>query len=190
MDVTRTHIPGTKPLQRRRALPPGPLDLAGSGARALQASGGGRTAAATLPMVGEVRGVQDGPEWILPSGIRIRCERIGAHRVSRHELQQAIRGIQLLPFQHQVVVARLGVPILLLPVPRLEQLPGTDPRTPVVGATLIDGDVGQGRPTKVRVAARVSNMSEVVQHEIGHVLAVAGSQDRSESAAEAYAARF
>ena len=57
------------------------------------------------------------------------------------------------------------------------------------------GANGTWRPTLVRVAvraglARDEQTSEIVQHELGHVVSVVRTQDRSEAAAINYARRF
>lgn len=159
-------------------------------------AGGGQAAAAAAAPV-EVDGVQDGPDLVLPSGVRIRRKRVGMFSVSQAELQQAIRGVQLLPLQHQLVIARSGIPIELLPIAQLEQVSGTS--QPVLGATAVVQD-GSGAwiPTRIRIAVRsplattnrLNSIGEVTQHEIGHALAVLGNQDRSEDAAHRYAARY
>lgn len=145
----------------------------------------------------EVLGEPDGPDLVLPSGVRIRRKRIGGHVVSQAELLQAIRGVQLLPLQHQLVIARAGIPIELLPLRNLEQVAGTT--EPVLGATAVAQDAsGTWIPTRIRVAVRspeanvnVANaIGEVTQHEIGHAIAVLGSQDRSEETAIRYAQRY
>lgn len=146
----------------------------------------------TLPA--EVSGATDGPDVVLSSGMRLRRTRVGTARVTDFELAQAIRGVQLLPLSHQQVIARLGIVIELIPVRALEQIAGTT--DPVVGATAIVGDIGRGRATRIRIATRMAEnphparIEEIIQHEIGHVLAVTAYQDRSEAAAEAYAARY
>jgi hypothetical protein len=159
------------------------------------AGGGAVSSAAAAPV--EVDGVQDGPDLVLPSGVRIRRKRVGMFSVTQAELQQAVRGVQLLPLQHQLVIARAGIPIELLPIAHLEQVSGTS--EPVLGATAVVQDSsGAWIPTRVRVAVRsplaavnrMNSIGEVTQHEIGHALAVLGNQDRSEEAAIRYAARY
>ncbi len=143
----------------------------------------------------QVRGQQDGPDLMLPSGVRIRRQRIGGVRVTQAQVLQAIRGIQLLPLQHQQLIARLGLAIELVPLRFLEQVAGAT--EPVVGSTLIDGPVGRGRPTSIRIASYMEDLGrkdttvhEAVQHEIGHALAVSSAQDRSEQTARRYAATY
>jgi hypothetical protein len=196
MDVTRTLLPGTMPLWRPRALPAGllaPGSAGGASERAPTApsvaDGGG-----TSEEVPELRGDPDGPDIVLASGLHVRRTHIGQFRVTDAELQQALRGIQLLPFADQQLVASLGIPIQLLPVAHLEQLASaTDP---VVGATLVTGDPGRGVPVKIRIASHMAQLGtpaqvqEAVQHEIGHAVSVVRRQDRSEAAAIAYAARY
>lgn len=154
------------------------------------------TAAGVAPM-SEVDGLAEGADLVLPSGVRIRRKRVGGQSVSQAELTQAIRGVQMLPLQHQLVIARAGIPIELLPIQQLEQVAGTT--DPVLGATAVVQD-GSGAwiPTRIRVAVRsplanangANTIGEVTQHEIGHAIAVLGSQDRSEQAAERYAQRY
>lgn len=150
--------------------------------------------AAAVASPAEVNGVTDGPDLVLPSGVRFRRKRVGSSVVTQQQLTQAIRGVQLLPFEHQVLIARMGIPIQLVPVTNLEQVPGT--RDPVVGATAVIGPEGRGAATAIRIATRMGELPnptairEVVQHEIGHVIAVTASQDRSEATAEAYARRY
>jgi hypothetical protein len=197
MDVTRSPIPGMMPhlahhpaLAKRvvlEAAPPVDRQVAGGGGPAPPTvSGGGDSL--TPPIQGSI----DGPDVLLPSGVRIRRKRIGAFRVGRFELQQAIAAVQLLPLQHQQLIARLGIPIELVPVAQLEQMSHTT--QPVVGATLIDGPDGHGRPTQIRIAAFQSrlntNLGEAVQHEIGHAIAVVANQDTSEQTAIQYAQSY
>ena len=63
----------------------------------------------------------------------------------------------------------------------------------MLGATQIRRDSENRRvPTSIRVAARAhgvgrDSLHEIVQHEIGHAIAVIRRQDASEDAAEQYA---
>lgn len=164
-------------------------------APAATVSGGGTGGASAAPL--EADGAQEGPDVVLPSGVRIRRKRVGMFSVTQSELAQAIRGVQLLPLQHQLVIARAGIPIELLPIAQLEQVTGTS--QPVLGATAVVQD-GRGAwiPTRIRAAVRsplagqnpINSIAEVVQHEIGHAIAVLGNQDRSEEAAMRYAASY
>jgi hypothetical protein len=178
MDVTRTPLAGMMPHLAHRA----PLHATVHG-------GGAHRAAAAMP---EIDGLADGPDVVLPTGVRIRRKRIGRSRVADAQLQQAIRGVQALPVAHQMLIARLGIPIELVPVVQLERLAGTT--EPVVGATLIVGPDGNARPTKIRIAAYQahvrSSVTECTQHEIGHAIAVVASQDTSEATAERYARTY
>lgn len=163
-------------------------------ARMLVASA--QAAPASVGAAPEVHGVPDGPDYVLPSGVRIRRSRIGGRRVSDEKLLQAIRGVQLMPMAHQQLIARLGVPVLLVPTQRLEQVAGTT--SPILGATSISHDGQTWRPTMVRIATDspiserggVHAIDEVTQHELGHVLSVVTTQDRSEQAATRYAATY
>lgn len=205
MDVTSTTVGGRMPLSNRRRLS-GATSLASdraalaacrpaaSGYPAHAAGGGGSAGSVGSP--GEVTGVADGAMLVLPSGVRIQRRRIGTAQVSAAELSQAIQGIQLLPFAHQRAIAILGIPIELVPVQQLEQVAGTT--QPVVGATAIDGPVGAGHPTRVRIATHspwaaqggAQGIGEIVQHELGHVISVLVRQDRSEAAATRYAETY
>jgi hypothetical protein len=143
-----------------------------------------------------VVGTQDGPDVQLASGVRVRRTRIGSQRVPDQALWDVIRAIQQLPAADQQLVARAGVPIILVPAKRLEYVHGTS--TAVLGATSIHQDSGRWVPTAVRVATAApeaarggaNSISEVTQHEIGHVVAVIRSQDRSEETAIRYAERW
>lgn len=137
----------------------------------------------------ELHGDADGPPTRLPTGVLVQRRRIGDRRVSTAEFLQAVRGISLLPKQHQQALARAGVPIYLVPSAGLED--------GLLGATTIvqDTDGSNWRPTLVRVAVSANRRgteatAEIAQHEIGHVIAVLTGQDRSEAAAEAYARRY
>jgi hypothetical protein len=196
MDVTRSPIPGMMPhLAHRPALagrvvlgaaPPVDRQVAGGGGPARSLVSGGDSL--TTPIEGTI----DGPDVLLPSGVRIRRKRIGAVRVGQSELQQAIAAVQLLPINHQQLIARLGIPIELVPVAQLEQMSHTT--EPVVGATLIQGDDGRDWPKKIRIAAYQSShnsrLGEAVQHEIGHAIAVVANQDTSEQTAIRYAQSY
>jgi hypothetical protein len=190
MDVTRSLLPGMTPFSHRRALP-GSAHLAVPVASTV--TGGGVSTANPV----QISGLPDGPDIVLPSGVHIRRTRIGQFRVSDSELQQAIRGVELLPLAHQQVIARLGLPIELVPVQELERAP--DQPGPVLGLTTIDTNAaGRGVPTRLRVVTHsptasinpVNSITEVVQHEIGHVIAVTSRQDRSEETAIAYATAY
>ncbi len=180
MDVLRTSPPGMMPNLAHRTL-----------LRAAEpaVAGGGGSGSASLP---EINGPADGPDIVLATGVRIRRKRIGSARVGDAELQQAIRGVQALPVAHQMLIARLGLPIELVPVVQLERMPGlTDP---VVGATLILGPNGNAKPAKIRIAAYQAHVrtsvTEAVQHEIGHAIAVVANQDTSEQTAIRYAQTY
>ncbi|MEO6867773.1 MAG: hypothetical protein ABI200_07105 [Gaiellales bacterium] len=155
-----------------------------------------RAASASLSeaLPAEVSGTTDGPDLLLPTGVRLRRMHVDGQRVTSSQLRQAIRGVQMLPIQDQQLIARLGIVIELLPVRHLEQISGTS--DPVVGATTVMGPPGNGRATRIRIAMQMGQLqhktkiSDVVKHEIGHVMAVTAHQDRSEQAAEAYAARY
>lgn len=144
------------------------------------------------PRSGEVAGVPEGPEMVLPSGVRIQLQRLDSRSVGADHLRDAIRGVLKLPMSHQRLFATLDIPIELVPVINLEDLPGSV--NPVVAATRVVGPDGAARPDRMRIAAYQSilgtEVEEAVQHEIGHALNVLTRQDLSEDAAEAYAARY
>ncbi len=185
MDVA--HLPSSGTLPNRPLL--------AQRAGLVRGAGVAGTAAAPPPMV---QGTPDGADIVLPSGVRIRRTRIGAQRVGEQQLLQAIRGVQLLPPQHQAALARTGIPIELVPAQSLEVAAGMS--GPVLGLTTIENREGTWQPTRLRVAvdsprsgpsnAGVNGVEEVVQHEIGHVIAVLGSQDRTEQTAMLYAATY
>jgi len=141
----------------------------------------------SVPVRGmEIHGDPDGPPARLPSGIVVHRRSIGGRRVSTSEFLQAVRGIQLLPRADQLAIARAGVPVYLVPSTLLENT--------LLGATTIvqPTEGAPWRPTLVRVAVSAGRQGteatgEIVQHELGHVLAVLNGQDRSEAAAERYA---
>lgn len=193
MDVSSSHpIPGMTPyLAHREPLRARP-DVAGRAAPGQTVDGGGTGTSLASSAPGEVAGQVDGPDLMLPSGVRIRRRRIGSVRVGQAELQQAIRGVSLLPIADQQMIARLGIPVELVPVVQLERLPGTT--APVVGATRVTGPDGSARPERIRIAAFQAQVGtqvqEAVQHEIGHALLVVSRQDLSEDSAIAYAAKY
>jgi hypothetical protein len=136
----------------------------------------------------ELFGVADGTAYRLRSGIVVQKRRVGNDRVSRDALRDILRAIDLLPAADQSLIARTGIVIMVLPVAALEG--------GLLGATTIVQDTvgAPWRPTVVRVAAHAGRngaeaTGEIVQHEIGHVLAVLTRQDRSEAAAADYARR-
>lgn len=186
MDVTHAPLHGMTPYLAHLPALPGRVVLAAAAPVDRSVAGGGGGA---LP---ELTGTPDGPDLVLPTGLRFRRLRIGHLRVGDAQLHQAIAGARLLPIPHQQLVARLGITIELLPLPQLERLPQTT--LPVVGATRIVGDPGRVRPERVRIAAFAEqvrgSVSEATQHEIGHVVAVVGRQDTSEATAERYAASY
>lgn len=145
----------------------------------------------------ELAGAPDGADVVLPSGVRVRRTTVGGRHVSQGALLQAIRGIQQLPVQHQLLLARAGIAVELLPVTQLEQVEGTS--QPVLGATAVSQDSsGRWVPSRIRIATDspisakggVNAISEVTQHEIGHAISVMSTQDRSEDAAIRYAATY
>ena len=136
----------------------------------------------------ELQGQPDGPPLRLPSGIMLQKRQLGDSRVSSQELTEVVRSIYSLPAADVNQIANSGVPVHLLPVARLED--------DLLGATkILKQQNGAWRPSYVRIAVRangsgVDSTPEIVQHELGHVLAVLRNQDRTEVAAEQYARSF
>ncbi len=108
-------------------------------------------------------------------------------KVSSAQLREANRAVATLPKADRALLARHGLTVTLVPTKRLED--------GMLGATsIVRGRDGRWTPTEIRVASRISgrgseSLAEVVQHEVGHALAVLRDQDRSEDAAHAYARR-
>ena len=108
-------------------------------------------------------------------------------KVSSAQLREANRAVASLPKADRALLARHGLKVTLVPTKSLED--------GMLGATsIVRGRDGRWTPTEIRVASRISgrgaeSLAEVVQHEVGHALAVLRDQDRSEDAAHAYARR-
>lgn len=118
--------------------------------------------------------------WIVP-------HKVGGQALSQLELAQAAAAVRALPASDVAVLAAAGIRIHLFPVAGLED--------GLLGATTVvqKGDGTPWQPTMIRVAARAKlggdqSLGEIVQHEVGHAVSVLRSQDRSEDAANAYAA--
>ncbi len=203
MDVSSTSPAGMTPHLSHRALLPGrvllhgrPLANAGWPTHASPPStvigGGGATAATPTSDPAEIGGTPDGPDVVLASGVHVRRLRIGANTVGAQQLQQAIQGIAALPLAHQQLLARLGIPVELVPVTQLERVTGAT--APVVGATRVIGAAGNAHAERLRIAAYQAavgtSVVEATQHEIGHVVAVTTQQDLSEETAIRYAASY
>lgn len=109
----------------------------------------------------------------------------GRARVSAGEQRRARAAIAMLPAADRALLARHGLRVELVPTKALED--------GMLGATSIERDSeGRWAPTSIRVASRITgkgaeSLGEVIQHEIGHALAVLREQDRSEDAAHDYA---
>lgn len=103
------------------------------------------------------------------------------------ELRAARAAVAALPAADRALLARRGIRVELVPTASLED--------GMLGATSIVRDRdGRWAPTEIRVASRISgrgpeSLAEVVQHEIGHAIAVLRDQERGEDAAHAYARR-
>lgn len=114
-------------------------------------------------------------------------QRVTGERVAAREFREAKAAVAKLPTADRALLARHGLRVTLVPTKSLED--------GMLGATsIVRGDDGRWMPTQIRVASRIGgrgaeSLSEVVQHEIGHALAVLRRQDRSEDAAHAYARR-
>ncbi len=109
--------------------------------------------------------------------------------VTERELKAAMAAIRKLPPEDIALIARNNITVYLEPTSGLEG--------GLLGATEIvqDNASSPWRPTKIRIAAQAGltgpqAIGEIVQHEIGHAVAVLRTQDRSEDAAIAYARRF
>lgn len=112
----------------------------------------------------------------------------GRGRVSDAQQRRVRAAIAKLPAADRALLARHGLRVELVPVRALED--------GMLGATNIERDAeGRWTPTSIRVASRITgsgaeSLAEVVQHEVGHALAVLRDQDRSEDAAHAYARKW
>jgi hypothetical protein len=114
-------------------------------------------------------------------------QRAAGARVTATELRVARAAVAQLPKADRALLARHGLQVRLVPKASLED--------GMLGATSIErARDGRWAPTEIRIASRITgkgaeSLAEVVQHEIGHALAVLRDQDRSEDAAHAYARR-
>lgn len=140
-----------------------------------------------------IRGVPDGPERVLPSGMRIAPMRVGNLRVDATQLRQAVAGVASLPLAHQKLVASAGVRVELVPVAAL------DGAKMLGSTTIIQAGDGLWRPTLVQIAVAApqsasgtgrESVDNITQHEVGHAVAVLTTQDRGEAVAERYAAAY
>lgn len=104
------------------------------------------------------------------------------------QLRDAQRAVAQLPAADRALLAKHGLRVQLVAARSLED--------GMLGATSIVRTAdGSWTPTSIRVASRITgrgaeSLAEVVQHEVGHALAVLREQDRSEDAAHAYARRW
>lgn len=123
---------------------------------------------------------------VAPSATSTRGGRRASVRST--ELRAARAAVAKLPAADRALLARLGLRVQLVPTRGLED--------GMLGATsIVRGRDGRWSPTAIRVASRIDgrgaeSLGEVVQHEVGHALAVLRRQDRSEDAAHAYARRW
>ncbi len=114
-------------------------------------------------------------------------QRAAGASVTAKELRTARAAVAKLPKADRALLVRHGLQVRLVPNASLED--------GMLGATSIErARDGRWKPTEIRVASRIAgkgaeSLAEVVQHEIGHALAVLRGQDRSEDAAHAYARR-
>lgn len=153
-----------------------------------------RSFTSPAPLPGELHGEQDGPPVVLRSGIIVELRRVGDKHVSTQELLSIVGGINRLPLADQHLIAQAGIPIRLLPTAGLE---AASSGKMMLGATTIleSSTPGRWSPTVVRVATQTDRTgaeatSEVIQHELGHVVSVLRYGDQSELAAERYAGRY
>lgn len=108
--------------------------------------------------------------------------------VTQAEMQQVLRAVKLLPSSDLKLLAKNNIQIHLYPTAGLEDS--------LLGATnIVRNNGGKWAPTLIRVAVRAGltgteSIGEIVQHEVGHAVAVLRSGDTSENAAIAYAAQY
>lgn len=106
-------------------------------------------------------------------------------RVRARELELARQAVAMLPAADRALLRALGLRVELVPQRSLED--------GMLGATnIIRDESGRWSPIRIRVACRsggvgAESLAEVVQHEVGHAISVARSQDRTEDAAGRYA---
>ena len=125
-----------------------------------------------------------------PSAVRLVTSQrsAGTGVVQARELREARAAVASLPVADRALLARHRLRVELVPTKVLED--------GMLGATsIVRAADGRWTPTQIRVASRIrgggaESLAEVVQHEIGHALAVIRGQDRSEDAAHAYARRW
>lgn len=114
-------------------------------------------------------------------------QRTAGASVTAKELRAARMAVAQLPKADRALLVQHGLQVRLVPAASLED--------GMLGATSIErARDGRWVPTEIRIASRIDgtgaeSLAEVVQHEIGHALAVLREQDRSEDAAHAYARR-
>jgi hypothetical protein len=123
------------------------------------------------------------------AGVLVIPQQQGTQRVTRAEMRDVIAAVQQLPAADIALLARHRIAIHLVPAAGLG---GS-----LLGATTIEqsGQSSRWVPTSIRVAVRAGlrgseSTGEIVQHEIGHAIAVLRHQDRSEEAAIAYANKY
>lgn len=121
-----------------------------------------------------------------PSGVVVIPDVLAGRQVTNSVMQAAIAALRKLPAEDLALIARSGIRIHLLPVSGLED--------GLLGATTIEHNKSTDRwkPTDIRIAAAAGlpgdqAVGEIVQHEVGHAVAVLRRQDRSEDAAISYA---
>jgi hypothetical protein len=118
-------------------------------------------------------------------GIAVLPAVFNGRQVTSPVMQAALSALRQLPEEDLALIARKGIRISLLPVSSLED--------GLLGATTIQQvSDSSWRPTEIRIAAAAGlpggqAVGEIVQHEVGHAVAVLRKQDRSEEAAISYA---
>ena len=122
-------------------------------------------------------------------GVEVVPHQENGKRCTEAEIQAAVQGLKTLPAADLKTLAEHGIRIHLFPVDGLED--------GLLGATTVvqQDETSPWVPTKIRVAVRANlpgaqQTSEIVQHEVGHAIAVIKKQDRSEDAAIAYAKKY
>ena len=117
----------------------------------------------------------------------VTSKRVSGDAVQARELREARTAVAKLPKADRALLAKHGLRVQLVPAKALED--------GMLGATsIVRAADGRWTPTEIRIASKLhgrgaESLAEVVQHEVGHAIAVLRDQDRSEDAAHAYARR-
>lgn len=119
-------------------------------------------------------------------GLVIVPDVVNGRQISQAEFDAACAAIAALPSADVARVAAAGVKLHLMPEAGLGD--------GLLGATKIVQAGGKWVPIEIHVAAEAGlpgseSLPEIVQHEFGHAISVLKSQNRTEDAAIAYAAK-